>query len=243
MKKKFTRVKTILPGHLKEEAIAEQLTAPEEEFIPTPLQSSAIQRVKKKMEIVSLLKAKELESELKIAVDYVYKFSADFLSSADREQVFLDFKRISSYLESANKLDLETINSFSDKLGISPITLESLESLIVGNYETGDYRSAAALAALLTILLMNSPRPWLLRGLCCLKLKQYDKSFSSFITVILLMPEQPYAYLCLAQTLEAQGDREMALNALHFGQDRLAEIKEESEEWRSYAQELAQILT
>lgn len=220
---------------LQEEKLAEELTPPESDFMPTPMQSSAIQRQRRKREIFELLKMKEAKAELDMAVEYICNSAKTTLSKEDQELFFADFKKISEYFTEEH-VEEDAFSALDIKLGLLPITIESLDRFAVEAYEKGDYKSSAAVAAFFGLILMESSRPWILRGLACLAQKRYEVAAFSFTTVSLIEPQQPYAYLYLAQCLVPLGEKPLALEMAKMGQQLISD--EEEPHWKRLADKI-----
>lgn len=202
-----------------EEVLAEELTPPESEFMPTPLESSAIQRRRRKREIVEILKMKEAKEEIRIAVDYVYAMAPQQLPSQECEDLFADFKKISEFFHSENPILEEALADLEKSLELHATTIAALDQFASKAYEKQEFKLCAAIGALFGLIKMESSRPWLLRGLALWSLKNYELAAYSFTTVIILEPNQPYSYLYLAQCLASLGDKPLAFEMAKVGEE------------------------
>lgn len=220
---------------LSEEELAEQLTPAEEQFHPNAMQTSAQQRLQRKNEILTMLKMEDLKRELQLAIAYVIRGAHTLLSKEQQDTLFSDIKKIRDYTTDLSKVDLEALLHFSHAAGISPETIEVIDELTVVSYEKGDFIDSAAVATLFCLLQISTARPWLLRGLACQGLEQHDKAVMAFTIVIKLLPDEPYAYLYLAESLHAQGEKSLASQAVNAGLSKLAK---EEKEWIAFAERL-----
>lgn len=215
--------------------IAESLLPREEEFAADPFLSGKQKWQKAKLELIEELKMPAYRMEIMNACNYI----AEEMRKMNSESQLLfreNMQKLSDYTAHSSSSAEEFFN-LSQTLGLQDCFINEITGWCEREYEEKNYDRAAALATFLCTMQMSLPRPWLLRGLAYLAMKQHEKAEQAFSQTIQLQPHEPQPYLFLAQALYAQGQKGAALDNIALAQDMIKH-NPERQEWSQFADSL-----